>query len=407
MAGKRTLRLTQLAVEKVRPVSGRRLEIHDGPAGVPGLALRVTDRGVRSYTLMYRVSGRQRRLTLGRHPVMSLTDARLRAREALQLVERGIDPAASRAEERRERERNTVRVVAEEYIARHLRKNTRRWRDAERMLQGAVLPSWGDRPAKAISRRDVLDLVDDIADRAPVMANRVLSMVRRLFAWGIARGIVDTNPADGVRPPHRENARDRVLTDPELAAIWRACVGLGFPFGSIVRLLALTGQRRSEVAAMRWSQVDLDRRLWTLPPESTKSARAHVVPLSEAASAILKALPRLAGELVFPARIGSGPASGFSAAKLRLDALSGVAGWRLHDLRRTAASGMARLGHPPHVVSAILNHAPGATLGPVSAIYNRHLYLDERHRALEAWARHVEQIAEGREATVVSLRRAD
>ena len=226
------------------------------------------------------------------------------------------------------------------------------------------------------------------------------------------RGLIEASPAAGIRAPAEMQSRDRVLTDPELAAAWKACDALGWPFGPLVRLLILTGQRRDEVARMRWCDLHLERRIWELPRELTKSDRAHVVPLSDAALEIIAALPRL-GDLVFPARRASSTnaVSGFSRAKARLDSEMLVllrqqatgAGkdaekvelkpWRLHDLRRTAASGMARLGAPPHVIGHALNHAPAASLGQIGAIYVRHDYEPETRQALAAWAREVSRIA--------------
>jgi integrase len=195
-----------------------------------------------------------------------------------------------------------------------------------------------------------------------------------------------------------------VLVQDELAAVWRACDALGWPFGPLVQLLIVTAQRRDEVARMAWPDLDLERRLWTLPRKLTKADRVHDVPLSGLALEIIEGLPRIGDGLAFPANRARStrPVSGFSKAKARLDRLSGVAGWRLHDLRRTAASEMARLGHPPHVVAAILNHSPGSTQG-ITAIYNRHRYGDEKRIALAAWGRELERVLGRGDAKVVAL----
>ena len=236
------------------------------------------------------------------------------------------------------------------------------------------------------------------------MANRVQSLAKRIFSWSVERGILEANSLAGLKPPVRERSRDRVLADAELASIWRACGDLGWPFGPIVRLLVLTAARRSEVSGLCWSELDLDRALWTKPSERTKAGRTHELPLSTAALDIIASLPQIDGSpWVFPARRGAGPATSLTAAKRRLDALSGVSGWRIHDLRRTTASGMARLGAAPHIVGAILDHSPASLIG-VTAVYQRHRFQPEQLATLERWAAHVLTLAEGRTAKVVNLR---
>jgi integrase len=398
-----TRRLTELACARAKPVRERRIELFDGPGGIAGLCLRITPLGVKSWSLYYRVGGRQRRLTLGRHPNLPLAEARRRARVALEQADRGVDPAGERVERRPGRD--TVEGVVGQYLELHVRRNRqRRAADVERMLRSAVLPHWGPRPVRSITKHDVLDLVDSIAARAPVMANRVQALLKRLFAWAAERGIIEASPIASLRPPAKERSRDRVLSDHELAAIWRAAGELGWPWDPIIRLLTLTAARRSEVAGMRWSEIDVERKLWVKPGSRTKAGRAHELPLSAAALDLVEALPRIDGsDLVFPARSGGGPASGFTNPKRRLDHLAGVAGWKLHDLRRTAASGMARLGAAPHVVAAVLDHSPASLIG-VTAIYQRHKHEAEARAALERWADHVLALAGGRTAKVVNIR---
>jgi integrase len=400
--------LTQLAVDKAKARPGRRYELPDGPGGVPGFALRVSGHGAKTFALRYRVNGRMRRLTLGRHPVASLGEAREAAREALRLVERGVDPASARLEERRERERNSVTAVAADYVERHLKRNTKRWRDAGQMLARDVLPHWGERPIQGITRRDVLDLVDGVLDRgSPVSANRVLSLVKRFLFWAVERGIVDASPAAGVKPPHRERPRDRTLDEDELRALWRAWDRMVYPFGDLAKLLLLTAQRRGEVAAMRWDQLDLDKALWRLPAASTKARREHLLPLPPAAVAILHAIPRIGDSpLVFPSTraASANPVSGFSKALRTAHRLSETAGWHWHDLRRSAATGMARLNVPPHVCERILNHTAGRMVSQVARVYNVHSYQAEMRAALDRWAAEVERVVNGEPANVVVLR---
>jgi integrase len=221
------------------------------------------------------------------------------------------------------------------------------------------------------------------------MANRVLAAVRKFFNWCIGRGILEISPCSGITAPAREQARHRVLSDEELALVLHAAGQIGFPFGSIVEVLAFTGQRRDEVGRMAWEHLDLRRRVWIMPGEHAKNGKPHLVQLSRPVLALLEAVPR-SGELVFSGD-GKRVFQGYSKAKARLDSLSGVTDWTLHDLRRTVVSGMARLGVTPHVADKILNHQSG-TISGVTAIYQRHEFLKERERALQVWGDHVQSL---------------
>ncbi len=395
-------KLTARTVENAKAPAEGRLELWDSL--VRGFALRITDRGSKSWIVMYRLNGRQRRLTLGAFPAYSLGEAREMARETLNSVARGIDPA----EEKKAAQQaapppasDTVEKVIREFIERHAKPKTRKWRETERMFEMHVLPKWGSRPIEAIARRDVNDLLDDIIDQGkPYSANKVLSHVRRLFNWCVERDILDATPVAKVKAPAKEVSRDRVLSDDEIRTVWRAWDAMGWPFGQAFKLLLATGQRRDEVATMRWSNIDPQGRVWTLPRESTKSDRLHEVPLSPLAIEILEAVPRL-GDYVFTTT-GDTPISGFSKAKRRSDALSDVGDWRLHDLRRSCASGMARLGIAPHVVEKVLNHASG-TISVVAAVYNRHGYTEEKQAALNTCARALQAIIRPTDDKVVQL----
>jgi integrase len=205
----------------------------------------------------------------------------------------------------------------------------------------------------------------------------------------VGRGILDKSPADGVPLPIKEIARDRVLSDEELARVILAALRIGGPYGGIVEFLALTGQRREEVARATRVEFDLGQRTWTIPKARTKNGKVHIVHLSKQALAILRTCETRA-PYVFSST-GTKPFPAFSRAKRRLDELSGVTGWRLHDLRRTCVSGMARLGIPPHVADKILNHQ-GGTISGVAAVYQRHEFLAERREALDQWVSHISQV---------------
>ena len=230
-------------------------------------------------------------------------------------------------------------MVARRFVERHAKVHNRSWRLTERLLEREVLPRWGNRPINTISRHDVVALLDAIVDRgAPIQANRLLAVLRKMFNWACERGTLTGSPCDRVKAPAPAVQRDRVLTDAELTQVWRGAAALGYPFGPIVQLLTLTGQRRNEVAAMRWSELDPALTLWTLPAERVKNNNVHQVPIATAARAILAGLPRFAGcNFVFTTS-GRRSASGFSRAKAALDqAAPGIKPWVLHDLRRSAA----------------------------------------------------------------------
>lgn len=398
---------------------------------VKGFGLKVTPSGGKVYVLQYRPGGRgaaTRRITIGRHgSPWTPEKARSEAQRLLELVAAGEDPAprperpeAGTGEAESPAPATTEPVapsamlledVVADFLERHHRaRGNRSVYDVERAFKRDVFPTWGKRPITEITRRDAVELIDGIAARAPVLANRTLAYVRKFFNWCVERDLLAISPCAGVRAPSRERPRDRVLSDGELAEIWRACDRLGWPFGPAVQLLILTAQRRDEVAWLRWSEIDLDGALWTLPRERAKNDRAHEVPLSKQAVALLRGLPRpTESDLVFTTT-GETPVSGFSHAKDRLDDIvlkdrrkeAGRMGkplhevkpiphWVLHDIRRTVTTGLARRGVPPHIADRILNHVQGAIRG-VAAIYNRHGYLDERRAALQDWADHVDRL---------------
>jgi integrase len=380
--------LTVRAVDAARP-TGKRREIPDGL--IPGLYLIVQPSGFKSWALRYRVNGRNAKHTIGPAGVLELAAARAAARLALATIAAGGDPAASKRTAR-ETVVETFEVVAKRFVERHARLRNKSWRESERILQREALPRWGNRPIGSITRADVIALLDAIVDRgAPIMANRTLEVVRRLFNWCVERGTLEASPCERVKDPAPNVRRDRVHSDDELRAIWKATDTLGYPFDPLVKLLILTGQRREEVAGMRWGELRADLALWTLPPERVKNKRVHEVPLSAPAREILAGLPRIDGAAGFVfTTTGGSPASGFSKAKKRLDGAVSppLAPWVLHDLRRTLASGMARLGVQMPTVEKILNHAGGSFAG-VAGVYQRHDFAKEKRAALELWGRHV------------------
>ena len=275
----------------------------------------------------------------------------------------------------------------------HCRKRNRTAtaNETERLLRANFLPHWGHRAIGSIEKQDVLNLTDAmLVSGRPGAANHAFAAVRKFFNWCVERDIISVSPCLGIRTPARLPSRDRVLDHPELRVLWRAAASQGYPFGTIFQLLALTGQRRGEVVGMQWDELDLDAALWTIPGTRTKNGKQHFVPLSPQALHILRTVPRWSSAFVFPARGKlDRPYSGYSKGKRMLDATAGLHDWTLHDLRRSAATGMAKLGSPPHVVEKILNHASGS-FGGVAGIYNRFHYVDEMRAALDAWGKTLE-----------------
>jgi integrase len=401
-----TKTLTTRFCSHVRPAeSGSRLVWSDAVRA--GLQFRVAGtrkQPIKSWSFLYRYHAEQRRAGLGRFPEISVARARELAGDILDQVEAGIDPreakAAAEAAERA-KEANTVEAAVDLFVDTYAAQ--RRWRDLEGILRNEAVAAWGSRPIASITRRDVMQRLDAIAARAPVRANRCLSVFRLFFKWARQREMIDTSPAADVDPLTVEKSRERILTDVEVAAFWRAADTKGWPFGHIYRLLLLTGCRRDEVGGLRWSEVDVDGRKLEIAGDRTKIGKPLVVPLSEPALEIVKALPRIGkSPYVFPSAKGvDRPASGYGKAKIILDDLM-LAEFRkmapdrdpievtlepfvIHDLRRTCRSGLSQLQVPPDIAELAIGHQ----LTGVRKIYDRYVYLAERREALEKWGAHV------------------
>ena len=413
--------LTVQSVLRAKPDPSRRVEFPD--AIVPGLYFVVQPSGVKSWAVRYRHRGEPRKLTIGR----------LRRVRSSRGARRSAEGATGRRRRPRPVSRQTgsspcrCRFILAATLCRRTLKPS--WRatcaletkartaaETERRLRKYVLPQWGERRVQEITRRDVIELLDGIVDTGkPITANRTLTTLKTLFGWLMDRSVIDASPCTRVKAPAAENSRDRVLSDDELALLWRAAGDLGAPYGGFARTLLLTAQRRDEVAGMRRSELKV-RDLWTIPSARTKNGVEHDVPLSDEASAIIAAAPQIGGEGFTFTVNGSAPITGYSIAKTKLDArmrelareadpdAPEIPRWTFHDLRRTAASGMARLGFAVHVIEAVLNHTGGEISG-VTAVYNRHKYLAEKRRALDTWAAYVMGLVNAPAASnVVALR---
>lgn len=417
------MKLTQVAVDKLKPPASGRVEYWD--ATLPAFGLRITATGARSWVAMYRVDGKLVRETLG--TVAAIPDvgkARALARASMQKAQAGIHPVEERQQKEEQkrrqadaeaaRERDVLAAVIDRYLDRYAKKRMRPdyYTETKRTLERDVKPALGARPIAEITRRDVRELIDNIVDRgSPSHANHTLAYLRAMMNWAIGNDLIETNPCAGLKMPSPKVERDRALDDDEIRLFWLGCDKIGWPFGPLFKLLLLTAQRRDELAHATWAEFDLDKAVWTLPRERAKNDKAHVVHLAPAAVDILRALPRIGAKGYLFTTTGESPVSGFGRARERLAAAiaelndgTEIEAFTLHDLRRSAATGMAGLGVAHHVVDRILNHVAGKISG-VARIYNRHEYADERRAALEAWARHVIiGIASGDPANVVMLR---
>jgi integrase len=404
--------LTAAAIQRLKPPKAGQIEYYD--RRLPSFGVRLSYQGTKSWFVMTRLDGKLIRVTLGKHPALSLADAREEARRVVSLAAVGRDPRRIRAEakqKRREERRNTFDACADEFLERHVRRRLRgsTHREYRRILKGNDTQTWRHRPISEISKRDVLDVIEGIEGRgSPGASKRALVYLRKFFNWCAERDIITIPPTDRLRSPHPEVKRDRVLTEVELRYLLRALDYEQSLFGPLIWLLLLTGQRRAEVAGMLWSELQdfgSDSPLWEIPGHRTKNKHAHLVPLSPTVCRLLSTLPRV-GDLVFTTT-GDTPMSGFGKVKARLDAridalrnaenLKPMAPWTLHDLRRTMVTVMnEKLGVSPHVVEAVVNHMSGLAKAGVAGVYNRALYLEDRRQALNSWQDWIARAASGR-----------
>jgi integrase len=360
--------------------------------GRPGFGVKVTPEGRKVFVVLYRTGGagsRLRKYTIGPYGRVTLHQAQVAAQKVFTAKLEGRDPAGEKREAKRRIVADQVDDQLEAYIAQHVSQR-RSGGEISRLLRREIGKAWASRSIHEITKRDVVEVITAIEQRgAPIAANKTLKILKTFLRWCVGRAVLDQSPADGVPLPAKEISRDRILTDDELARVIIAAREMGGRYGGIVELLALTAQRREEVARASPDELDIEQRIWTLPKSRTKNGKPHIVHLSNEAIVVLNRANKT-GPFVFSLD-GAKPFQEFSRAKRELDELSGVKDWRLHDLRRTCVSGMARLGIPPHVADKILNHQAGMISG-VAAVYQRHDFLAERKDALEQWGAHVRKI---------------
>jgi integrase len=415
---------TDRFLQSIEPAeAGKRFVIYD--ANVPGFGIRVNERSSKenkgAFVLISRFPGSKNPVPrrIGNYPEMSIEEAREIARTWREHLRHGDDPKTGERFRGHEEGRNGQNTFAAAFVAfasDHL-SQLRTGKAVRAALETHVLSRWGPRPISQIKRADVLELIAALRTDMPIGTNRVLAYLKTMFSWTIEQGMLDASPAASVKRPAREVKRDRVLDDAEIRAIWLACGELGV-FGRAFRIMLTTAQRRSEVGSMTWAEIDRKHAVWRLSRERTKADRAHEVPLSRLALKIINEGHRV-NDFVFSTngasakRKGapisqSGPIRGWGKAKIRLDklarekaaqyasyagedALAPFGEWRLHDLRRTAATHMAKLGVDRVVIAKILNH----TETEITAVYDRYDYDKEKRRALDLWANRLQTIVAG------------
>jgi integrase len=395
------MKLTTKYVENVRPDEARR-EIADG--GCAGLYLLLQPSGHRSWAVRYRVGGRSAKLTIGSWPEVSLLDARVAAAAARKRVKQGEDPAAAkqddkiRADAARE---NTVTAVCENYMAMEAKK-LRTAGQRRSILNRLIYPALGAMPIETVKRSDIVRLLDKIESGAgPRMADVTLGVLRRIFHWHETRTDDWRSPVIrgmGSRQNTVEHRRTRILDDDEIRAVWQATED-NTPFSALVRFALLTSARRREIAGMKRDEIDGDG-IWTLPASRSKTKVAVARPLSKAALAVLDGLPQIDGCPYPFTSNGITPINSFGDPKRLLDKRSGVTGWRLHDLRRSARSLLSRIGVNSDTAEKCLGHSRG----DIIERYDQHKYIPEMTRAFEALAAQIEIIVHPPSGAVMPMR---
>jgi len=361
-----------------------------------GFGLRVSAKGKKTFQIYYRHNRLQRRMVLGPYPVLSLAQARKHAKDLLADATKGSDPASIRSANRNA---ETFAQLAAAYIKKLVSRKKRSSGESERIVRRELLPAWKSRKAKDITRRDIQDLTQGIAERAPYMANRSLSVVRQIFKYGVEGSWLELSPCQGIPRPGDEKRRQRFLDIDELTSVSQTLQKDPTSTGTILMLQLLTAQRVGEVRQMQVADLDLARGWWTIPSEFSKNEKSHHVPLSAAALSILTPRVEAAkGRWVFPSHTDKSRPVGYPTihyAVRRISKAAGVTGWRSHDLRRTVGTHLTGGGLTRFVLSRILNHTDAVVTG----VYDMYEYDNEKKAALDAWGRRMTAIIEGTEQT--------
>jgi len=385
---------------------------------IPGFGIRVTQTGIKTFYFLYRFGSHRPRLNLGNYPGISLAQARKQAEIARGFLRRGLNPAihldvednlphATDEAALAALQAPIFSIALQDYIAKHLvshcSESTRK--EVTSSLRASFLQAWANIPIDQITTDQIIKILDSkIEDGKPSSANHALSYIKAFFNWYVARKVIKASPARTIPKPAATVRRSRHLTGPEIRAIWLAAEVEINPIGKLVQLALVTGQRRGEIAGMRWDELFFDNGYWAIPGSRTKNGKDHVVPLSFLAKDILGTiavtpLPMQPGDrqisyspYVFPApRAPDKPVTNFTDTKARLEQLANIAPWCIHDLRRTVATGLGDFSILPKVKKKIFNHSENE----VHDIYDRFEYFKERCHALHQWAEYIEKAVSG------------
>lgn len=374
---------TDQYIKNLKPDPKKQYQVFD--AKETQLCLRVNPKGTKTFSLNYRINGKQRRKKIGRYPEISLAEARNEARKLKGEIAKGVDPSATQAE-------NDIKFnrLLEDYINRYAQNNTKLWKETERILKREFLPFLKNKDVKDITRADLVECINKIVDRgAMTMATQAHRAISKLFNWSVEQGILEMSPYAGAAQPAKNNDRERFLSDEELRKVWKSSREVNPQYEAIIKLLILTGQRLNEVCGMRYEDLNFEDNIWSIPASMTKSKKKHEVPLTRTAMEVIKVIPRTHQVYVFPARGKNRPTTCSSKWKKQLDDISGVSDWKQHDLRRTVSTGMARsVKILPHVIEKVLNHSTGV-LGGIAGVYNRSKYEEEKLGALQRWEEYI------------------
>jgi len=344
-----------------------------------GLELRTSQSGHRSWSLLYWFAGKKYRYTIGSYPAVTLKHARQIADGLRAQLADGTNPQLIKKAAAAEADL-TISYCYEDFLVRHLRAKLKSWREYDRAMRKDFLARFEKRPITAVNKNDLIKMLDQIKGRgASIHANRVLQYVKRFFGWCVEMDYIDANPAHTIPKPSKEAVRDHVLSLDELQKIYVSADGLGKVHAVFVKLLILTGHRRSELSNLKWQEIEDG--LLRLSAERSKNSRPIVTPLTERMSGLLGELARGDGEFVFSTTGGARPISGFSKMKKQLDEVCEITDWRLHDFRRSLATTLEELDFDRFSVKCVLNHTDTS----VTAVYDRSLHVRRKLKALMAW----------------------
>jgi integrase len=398
-------RLTDKYLKSLKPPASGRLAISD--AAVEGLWLRITARGAQSWLVRCRVKGQkkqQKGAVLGPYPEIPLAKARRRAAEIVAAAKGGRDLIEEEKRQKEDADRararaRTVAEVSEDFL--RASERLKSYRQRKSYIKNHILPAIGERVIGEIRRADVAELLDDVEHKRALgqTVNRVRETLLAFFEFAVERQLADANPVAGTKRRKVEIKRSRTLSPDELRTLWAGLASLPDPLPAFIKTLLLTGCRREEARGMRWAELDLDAKVWTIPGSRTKNGRNCEVPLSSAMVEVLTAVPRR-GAFVFT-RDSERPIAGMSDLKAAVDKASGLSGWRMHDLRRGVRTGLAQLGVAHEVAELTIGH----TLPGLIQRYNCHSYADEKRAALQRWADHLQGIVKADPGKVVRLER--